>query len=1004
MRHSLACFFLALAYGEQLPIRNYTTVHGLAGNSIHRIRNGHGLLWFATTEGLSRFDGVSFSNYGTAQGLPDANVYDFLAAGDGSCWVATAQGLCRYHPAPKPGQPRFTEYALGGARGQRALVLAQDRQGVVWCGAARGLYRLRRGATHFETVDLGPRHEPWALPHVGALYLDRRGILWIGSGSGLYRSRADGLLDRFTRENGLLRDEIQAISEDRTGVLWVGTDLGLSRLVPDPSPGRRVVERHYSRQEGLPDDYVQSLFLHSSGRLWTGTLQGMVEVVDSGKAPFRAFGSEHGLSSVNVETFAEDSAGNLWIGAYGGGGAMKFALRGITNFTKADGLASLPVIAVFESRQGHLCAVTRDAADLHVNCFDGGRFRAVRPRFPGSVESFGGGWGQIAFQDRAQQWWFATGSGLIQFPRVNPPAGLAGTGPGKIYQNLNSAGTQHAYRIFEDSSGAVWGAGSSKYGNAVFRVRSGRLENFSESDGLPSLKDNLVASFAESPAGQIWLGYDRTGLVRYRDGGFERVAGLPAGGVWTMLADRAGRLWAGLESGGLARLDRPDGQRLTWIRYTTAEGLSSNRIHSLAEDSAGQIYAGTGHGVDQVDPANGRVRHYTAADGLLDGDVIAACRDRHGALWFATHKGLSRLVPQPEARFAPADVYLTALRVSGNSYPLSDLGESRVEALELAGGRNNLEIEFAARDYTPGNRLRYQHRLEGSDSGWSHPSESRSLHLAGLAPGNYRLLIRAVEADGMPDGRTAALGFKVVPPVWRRWWFLLLSAAVLSVLIYSAHRYRLAHALALERVRTRIAADLHDDIGSSLSHIAILSELAGQKLEGQAEAVRRPLSEIEQVSRGLVDSMSDIVWAIDPRKDHLRDLSQRMRRWASDILTGRNIDFTFHAPAEDLRLDAEMRREVFLVFKEAVHNLVKHSRCTAARIELRCEGDSLVVEISDNGAGFTPEGEPQGHGLRSMRTRASRLGGEARIDSNGKGTSVRLRVPLRGAGRALNTT
>jgi signal transduction histidine kinase len=246
--------------------------------------------------------------------------------------------------------------------------------------------------------------------------------------------------------------------------------------------------------------------------------------------------------------------------------------------------------------------------------------------------------------------------------------------------------------------------------------------------------------------------------------------------------------------------------------------------------------------------------------------------------------------------------------------------------------------------------------------------------------------------------------FHIAAPVWQRWWFLLVSAAAIAGMVYAVHRYRVAQAVALERVRTRIASDLHDDIGSSLSHIAILSELAGQRVEPQQEAVRRPLAEIEHVSRELVDSMSDIVWAIDPRRDHLRDLAQRMRRWASDVLTGRNIEVTFRAPPEDLALDAETRREVFLVFKEAVHNLIRHSGCTEASIDLRRDGDSLVLQVADNGKGLAADPESPGQGLASMQRRATRLGGKVRIESNGHGARVSLRVPRRERRRPARPT
>lgn len=195
-------------------------------------------------------------------------------------------------------------------------------------------------------------------------------------------------------------------------------------------------------------------------------------------------------------------------------------------------------------------------------------------------------------------------------------------------------------------------------------------------------------------------------------------------------------------------------------------------------------------------------------------------------------------------------------------------------------------------------------------------------------------------------------------PLWQRWWFLTALALVISAAVYAFFRYCVARAVELERVRTRIATDLHDDIGASLSQIAILSEVASQRAGTNGASVGEPLQLIAGTSREMVDAMSDIVWAINPRKDHLSDLSQRMRRFASDILSARDIDFRFRAPGADeknIRLGADLRREIYLIFKESVNNLAKHSRCTAAELLFQIAGDSLTIKVSDNGAGFDVE-------------------------------------------------
>jgi signal transduction histidine kinase len=244
--------------------------------------------------------------------------------------------------------------------------------------------------------------------------------------------------------------------------------------------------------------------------------------------------------------------------------------------------------------------------------------------------------------------------------------------------------------------------------------------------------------------------------------------------------------------------------------------------------------------------------------------------------------------------------------------------------------------------------------------------------------------------------KDAEIDFVVLPPFWRRWWFEALAAASLVSLVFAAHRYRVTQAVQIERMRTRIATDLHDDIGAGLSQIAILSEVLIQRSGGDG-GLSAPLSGMAVSARELLASMSDIVWAINPRHDHLRDLQQRMRRFASDLFAARNIHLVFHAPAadRDLKLGADMRREIYLVFKEAVNNIMRHSDCTQAEIDFSCERDWLALRVSDNGKGLPARESHDGHGLLNMQARAKTLGGELSIASAaGRGTSVALRVPL----------
>jgi signal transduction histidine kinase len=265
---------------------------------------------------------------------------------------------------------------------------------------------------------------------------------------------------------------------------------------------------------------------------------------------------------------------------------------------------------------------------------------------------------------------------------------------------------------------------------------------------------------------------------------------------------------------------------------------------------------------------------------------------------------------------------------------------------------------------------------------------------AELPPGGYRFLVEAIGA-GSQRSSPASFAFTVLPPMWQRWWFVLLMALALSSMIYAAWRFRLNQLLEVERVRMRIATDLHDDIGSALSQIGLLSEVARSRADG--DAITEAFARIASVSRETSASMADIVWTINPQRDSLGDLSTRIRRFAGELFSASDIECAVVTPEsdEDLKLGIDTRRQLLLVAKEAMHNVVRHAHCTRVSMELRREKQRVVFRIGDNGEGFDPEASAEGHGIASMRSRAERLGGALIIQSgNGDGTQLEVRIPI----------
>jgi signal transduction histidine kinase len=442
----------------------------------------------------------------------------------------------------------------------------------------------------------------------------------------------------------------------------------------------------------------------------------------------------------------------------------------------------------------------------------------------------------------------------------------------------------------------------------------------------------------------------------------------------------------------LLRVDQPASPHPAFQAYTKESGLSGDSVVALAEDRAGRMYAATDLGIDRLDPNTGRVRKFTSADGLPGKKFRVAATDRHGAIWFGGDSGLLRFQPREDPA-DPPNVLVYSVRVNGQERLPSDFGETQPDDLSLSSSERQVQVQFGSLRQD----LLFQTRLSGIDSDWVPASALRSVHYAALAPGSYDLSIRAVSADGGVSPQPARVRFRIAAPVWQRWWFLATLAATGAGLLLLWHRSQLERRLAIERVRSRIATDLHDHIGASLSRIAMTTEVLKLQSGAAGSDSGRMLGDIADTARNLVEDMSDIVWSIDPRRDTVGDLIGRLRAFGFGILEPCGIRWTFEAPEDGLHrtLSPGQRRELYLILKEALHNIARHSRGTNALLRIRLDGTELRAEIEDDGCGCHNQ-NTKGLGIRSMRDRAAQLRGELDVESRPEGgTRVSLRFPLR---------
>jgi len=990
----LAALLGSQARAERLPFTTYSTAQGLPSDDVRlAIEDRYGFLWFGTSQGLARFDGTSFRAFGDESGLPSERVIGLLERREGGLLVAMQQGLFEIGVSSPAFRRVSDRRAPVTATGN---CLAQDDRGGIWLGVD-GLFRLERVGADLLPVRVSVPGRPDAEP-VQVLAIDREGSLWIGGADGLFKLLRDGSAREIPTEDGS-RSTVTSIAEDEAGRVWVGTRAGLFLARRVQTPHGSAEERLVPFPERAPlRAYGLSLLPRVGGGCWAAGDNGLAEI-DPRAGILRTITRREGLGATYVGLILRERTGSLWL-LLADRGVSRLAREGFTSFANADGLGELRIGSLFADRSGALVVA---GSGLWLSRFDGNRFVSVRPALPPDLLNLGWGWYQAVLQDRVGDWWVPTGEGILRFSGIRRFEDLATTPPRRRYTKADGLPSLDVFRLFEDSRGDIW-ISTLHHGNPVVPTLSrwnratDRIEPFRRSDGVPDL--HAPNAFLETPNGDLWIGYDG-GVVRRRSGVFERPLGDGKVGdyVCGMHLDRRGRLWVAVTGEGLLRVDDPDAERpaVTWI--TTADGLATNDVRVVTEDSHGRIYVGSSLGVDLLDEATRAVRHLGTADGLPHPFVNAAWCDPRGGLWFGTLDGLALLNPHEEMLSPPPiRLVVDGLQIAGVPWPLAPWGEAEVRGPTLSPGQEQVQLDVVvpAGSQMAGT-VRFQFRLDSS-SGWSKPTDQRSFIFANLVAGDYRIEVRAVVPGGSVS-EPAVVSFQVLAPVWRRAWFVALIAGILGALAAVAYRARVRHLVALERQRTRIAMDLHDEVGSGLGSIGLLADLAaGRDVE---EARRRGLLEqIAGTATELSGAMAEIVTAMRPARETIESVAMRLSERAKRQFPGggARLEVRFPEAWPQELVSPTVARNVLLIGQEALHNASRHARASRVVLSLAPEGSRWRLEVVDDGAGIgdgLSRTEGKGMGLESMRLRAEAIGASLQIESHAEaGTSVSLRFDL----------
>jgi ligand-binding sensor domain-containing protein/signal transduction histidine kinase len=966
----------------------------------------------------SPFTVESWSN---EEGLPQSSVISVIQTRDGYLWLGTLRGLVRFDGN------RFTifnEFNTPGLNSDQIVFLFEDSRTNLWVGTdTAGVAVLKDGRAR--SINLGPVGHESRLTSAGE---DTNGAVWLYT--------ADARLARWQNDKVEMLNLFQAPAISRmlaiepAGSIWISeyeaSVAGMFSFRPDNfHPPALPIEQNIraSRIDFILASRKGGLWRLMDGRVqkWNGTVQ------DFGPYPW----TNSTVTAAAVTAACEDRDGNLIVGTPYSGVYWFDASGNYRHLSRAQGLSSDIVLSLCLDREGDLWVGTDGdglnrvkkkvflppaglsawSAQSVARDGNGGLWTAFNANGvahwrTNDAQYFGVGRGQNAWTvlvDHQQQVWAGTrDEGLFQWQDgvFQPAPGAAGLG-------------RQIFALFEDRGGQLW-AGTGN-GLAVWNGQAWKLST--TGDGLP---ENIIRAIAQDPAGNYWIGTENHGLSSLQNGRFASLPaaenGPPGNDISALLVDRAGTLWVGTAGHGLACLKNG-----RWTHFSTDNGLAGNSISYLIEDEAGNLWIGSNAGLMRIPQAGdglnlAAIRTFGRADGLPArecsiGSQPAACRADDGTLWFPTTKGLVSVNPSELAtnHLLPL-VMIESVRVDNREQKTNLLSSAWSQTIVLPPGAEQLEIHYTGLHFSAPREVRFRYLLEGHETKPTEAGNERVARYHNLWPGHYRFVVTAANEDGVWNESGSVLDINVLPQFWQTRTFFagliaVILAAVAGVVRYvSTQKLKREVALfkqqeALEKERSRIARDLHDQLGANLTQVALLGEMAKSDRE-LPEEVESHADQILQTARETTRALDEIVWAVNPSNDTLEGLVNYAVKYAQDYLALANLRYRADVPAQlpAVALPPDVRHNVFLAFKEAVNNVVKHAQASEVWIRLQCSPESFTFEIADNGRGLAhldPNRAKTRNGLRNMRKRLADIHGEFSMTPGaGGGALVRLTAPL----------
>lgn len=1022
---------VALAQPTSILFEHFTNADGLSNNDVKKVyKDKKGFIWIGTEYGLNRFDGKTFKIYRhnekDSNSLPSNTIVDLLEDQLGYIWIATAAGLCRFNPMtnqflliPFPKNPTaiIEDYSVGS-------ITQNPFDQSIWIGSGKGLYRVNGKKGILEpAIDRDSANQLTGLP-VGKIVFTAPNECWLTTQKGLFVYHpSSGLYQRFSNpvEKSHAAEPFlpTALYWNNKNLLWVGTwgaGLHCFNISTKTWEGYYLPEPNSGIQGGANVilDITKTDLPGQDSILWIASETSSLQAFNCNSKTFTSYQAQHrddrrGVFESARSLFYTSSEG-LWIastfGLYRYDPNRQLFREYAFRYPFKTGCLSNPVVAYADpvDNTGNTIWLSTISCGLYL--FDV-TTTTVKPIPAWLQQQLADNKIQCVFRDKDNRLWMGTAANGLLLIDEKQKKIIALQNVSTVLPQLKA---KRISQLAEDNKGNLWiGADSGFYVlNAERKAITPIQWNIS---------NDIAATLSTRAIGICFDKQDNAWISLCNDGTKLPVIGKVAAGNYTaipfyhqsnnnnslpermyirrLVCDDNNTIWCASRNGLINWSANSATPHFT--RLTDQDGLISSSVYKVVIDESGRIWATTVGGLSVYNPKEKKFRNF------------------HNALYGLDKENTSQIFYSPFAKeillgytgklyglptqkitqeLLPPAVAITDFKVDNKTFYIFGKAAGNGAHAVLGPDQNMVSIDFSALSYTNSFQNSYAYRLEGVDKDWVYTSSNSASYK--LPEGKYVFHVKAANADGIWSTKEAIMRIEIKPPYYKSWWFILACITAAVLLIYIIFRVRIQRLKAIYQVRNFIARDLHDEIGSTLTSINILSQVSQNNLHKDQRKTSTLLEKITEQSLQIQQDMSDIVWTIRPDNDKIENMVVRMREYLSHTLEPKNIAIDFDADERVMKesLTMQQRKEFFLIFKEAINNTAKHADCRQVFVQLCKKNRVIQLLIKDNGIGFNVAHQTSSSGIKNMIQRSILLKGFIDIQSTPEqGTQILLQVP-----------